>query len=283
MNMHRFLSSFRHSGALIFLLLVGGCAGVPHDLDQTARERLRDARFLLLGEVHDNPEHHSRRAALLTEVLDDGRPTTVVFEQMSRNAEADISAAPRNAEAIADAGRLDRRGWRWPAHKPLLDAALGASARLLGGNLERAEASAIVRDGVLAVPPDLRSMLDDPTWGPEQERALEREIDVGHCHALPAAQWHRMALAQRARDASMAQALLRAAGANGRAVLIAGNEHVRLDLGVPHYLRAAGVPAAQIVAVGYLEEPGSEDIYDLVQLTTRVPRDDPCAAFQNPR
>jgi uncharacterized iron-regulated protein len=63
-------------------------------------------------------------------------------------------------------------------------------------------------------------------------------------------------------------------------VLIGGNGHVRLDLGVPHYLRAAGVPASQIVAVGYLEEEDERDVpYNLVQLTSSTPRDDPCAAF----
>jgi uncharacterized iron-regulated protein len=206
-----------------------------------------------------------------------------VFEQMSRDSDAAIRTAPRSAEAIADAGRLDRKAWRWPAHKPLLDAALGASARIAGGNLERAEVRAIVREGRSAVPADLRPMLDDPAWDPDLQRALEREIDGGHCHALPAAQLPAMALAQRARDAAMAQALLSAAEASGRAVLLAGNGHVRLDLGVPRYLRAAGVPTAQIVAVGYLEEPGPTGVYDLAQLTRGVPRDDPCAALENSR
>ena len=281
--MDRSWSSVRRIGALILLLLLGGCAAAPHALDEAPRSRLREARFLLLGEVHDNPQHHLLRAALLTELLADGRPTGLVFEQMSRDADAAISAAPRNAEAVADAGRLDRKGWRWPAHKPLFDAALGASARLAGGNLESEVVRAIVREGLSAVPIDLRPMLDDPAWGADQQRALEREIDDGHCHALPAAQLPRMALAQRARDAAMARALLSSAAANGRAVLLAGNGHVRLDLGVPRYLRAAGVPAAQIVAVGYLEERGRADVYDLVQVTRGVPRDDPCAAFEKAR
>jgi uncharacterized iron-regulated protein len=281
--MNRCGSSALRTGALIILLLLGGCSAVPHAFDDAARSRQREARFLLLGEVHDNPQHHALRAALLTELPADGRPTTIVFEQMSRDSDAAIRTAPRSAEAIADAGRLDRKAWRWPAHKPLLDAALDASARIAGGNLERAEVRAIVREGRSAVPPDLRPMLDDPAWDPDLQRALEREIDAGHCHALPAAQLPVMALAQRARDAAMAQALLSAAEASGRAVLLAGNGHVRLDLGVPRYLRAAGVPTAQIVAVGYLEEPGPTGVYDLAQLTRGVPRDDPCAAFENSR
>lgn len=265
--------------AAVPVLLAAACAVPPPALDDSALPRLRAARFILLGEVHDNASQHRLRAALLAELLADGRPTTVVFEQLGRAEDGAITAAPRDAEAIADAGRLDRKGWGWPLHKPLLDAAIAASARIAGGNLEAPQVRAIVRTGLPAVPADLRPLLEGPGWGARRQQALEREIDSGHCHALPASQWPAMALAQRARDAALAQALLSATAAGGRAVLIAGNGHVRLDLGVPHYLRAAGVPAAQTVAVGYLEEDEGDAPYDLVRVTGRMPRDDPCAAF----
>jgi uncharacterized iron-regulated protein len=265
--------------SVVPILFAAACAVPPPALDDSALPRLRAARFVLLGEVHDNPIQHRMRATLLTELLADGRPTTVVFEQMGRAEDAAIAAAPRDAEAIADAGRLDRKGWGWPLHKPLFEAAIAASARVAGGNLEAPQVRAIVREGLPAVPADLRPLLEGPGWSARQQQALEREIDAGHCHALPAAQWPAMALAQRARDAALAQALLSATAAGGRAVLIAGNGHVRRDLGVPHYLRAAGVPAAQIVAIGYLEEDERDAPYDLVRITSSVPRDDPCAAF----
>ena len=265
--------------SVVPMLLAAACAVSPRALDDAALPRLRAARFILLGEVHDSATQHRMRAALLAELLADGRPTTVVFEQMGRAEDSAIASAPRDAEAIVDAGRLDRKGWGWPLHKPLFDAAIAASARIAGGNLEAAQVRAIVRGGLAAVPADLRPLLEGPGWGARQQQALEREIDLGHCHALPAAQWPAMALAQRARDAALAQALLSAAVNGGRAVLIAGNGHVQLDLGVPHYLRAAGVPAAQIVAIGYLEEDERHAPYDYVQLTARTPRDDPCAAF----
>ncbi len=263
----------------VLMLLAAACAAPPRARYAVTLPRLRAASFVLLGEVHDNANQHRMRAALLAELLADGRPTTVVFEQMGRADDTAIAASPRDAEAIAEAGRLDRKGWGWPLHKPLFDAAIAASARIEGGNLEAAEVRAIVRGGLPAVPADLRPLLADPGWGARQQQALEREIDIGHCHALPAAQWPAMALAQRARDAALAQALLRAAASGGRAVLIAGNGHVRRDLGVPRYLRVAGVPAAQIVAVGYLEEDERDAPYDLVQVTSRMPREDPCAAF----
>ena len=51
-------------------LALAACATAAPDV-----ERLRSARFILLGEVHDNAEQHRLRAALLRDLLADGRPT----------------------------------------------------------------------------------------------------------------------------------------------------------------------------------------------------------------
>jgi uncharacterized iron-regulated protein len=241
--------------------------------------RVRGARYVLLGEVHDNPEHHRQRAQLLRQLLSDGRPTRVLFEQMPRGSDAAIGAAPRDAEAVADAGRLDRQGWRWPLHRPLFDAALDGGARVAGANLERDAARAVVRDGATSLPADVQALMALP-WTPAQQALLERTIDAGHCGLLPRERWPAMALAQRARDAAMARTMLDAP-AGERVVLIAGNGHVREDIGVPHYLRGAGVPDGAIASVAYLEK-GDEDAgrFDIVRRTARAPRADPCQALR---
>ncbi len=92
-----------------------------------------------------------------------------------------------------------------------------------------------------------------------------------------------MALAQRARDAAMAEAMLGAAKSGAeRVILIAGNGHVDRGLGVPRYLLAAGVPAATIHAVGYLEQ-GQADTgrFDEQVLTAPAEREDPCKGFRS--
>ena len=88
-----------------------------------------------------------------------------------------------------------------------------------------------------------------------------------------------MALAQRARDAAMARAMLDAPPGT-RVVLIAGNGHVRIDMAVPKVLRDAGVPAAQIVAIGFFERGETVLPVDVVRVTAAAQREDPCAGFR---
>ena len=85
----------------------------------------------------------------------------------------------------------------------------------------------------------------------------------------------------------MAAALVHDATADG-AVLIAGNGHVRRDLGVPAYL---DVPAGEVVAVAWIEVDaddrrapdfplgvaGAHPGFDYLWFTAPVMRDDPCA------
>ena len=89
-----------------------------------------------------------------------------------------------------------------------------------------------------------------------------------------------MARGQLARDAVMA-GTLRAHAAHG-VVLLAGDGHVRRDLGVPRWLTVE--EARRSWVVGYLEEgneapPGA---FDAVVRVAPAERPDPCAVFTAP-
>lgn len=292
--------SWPRAGLVLCSLLTGGCTTPPFPQASAVRittgqgvplnaahmlAALRQADHVLLGEVHDNPIHHRERAALLA-ALADRRPT-VVFEQFGRSADAALATpADGDIDAWLDRAGFDRRGWAWPLHRPVIEAALAAGLRLRGGNLERDEARQIARQGSAAVPADLASQLAMPLPAAAAEM-LDRGLIDGHCGQLPAAALPRMRDAQAARDAAMADAMLRAA-ADGAAptVLIAGNGHVRRDHGVPLWL-ARRQPMAKVVSVGFLEAgadgglPAAAEraVYDIVWVTPRQPRPDPCAGF----
>jgi uncharacterized iron-regulated protein len=248
--------------------------------------RLREVRFRLLGEVHDHPAHHGQRAALIREL---GTLGEIYFEQFDRDHDAELRAAQRagaDADGLAKAGRLDAT-WKWPLHRPLLEAALAAAVQVRAANLSAADARRIAKAGALG-PQDaaLAGALASADWPAARENALRAEIFESHCRALPEKFAPAIALAQRARDATIAIAL---SGAAGSALLVAGNGHVRRDLGVPLYLPRG----ATVISVGLVEtQSGQEDPrhyvpgengepkYDFLWFSAPHPRPDPCEAFK---
>ena len=255
---------------------------------------LARARYRLLGEIHDDPAHHAIRARLIGEIAATGARPAVVLEQFDLDNDEALRAAQQaggDAEQIAAAGRLDRRGWEWPLHEPIVTQALALRLPLRAGNLPRvpaARAGAVVAEpGAMA-----RERLAKARWTGEQETALRENIAEGHCGALPSAVVPKLAAAQRERDAAMAQAFVDAATSDG-AILIAGNGHVRADLGVPVYLHAPGLRDgnARTISVGFIEVAPAERTedpralaeeypgFDYLWLTAPVTRDDPCKTF----
>ena len=66
------------------------------------------------------------------------------------------------------------------------------------------------------------------------------------------------------------------------AVLLAGNGHVRRDLGVPRWLEAE---ASRVFAVGLLEQDDTQTqtgAFDATLRTEAAERSDPCAGFKLP-
>lgn len=256
--------------------------------------RLQHARYVLLGEVHDNGSHHRIRRDLIAAMIRDGRRPAIAMEQFDREHQAgidDVLAAARpDAEQVRSAGRFNAKGWNWPDYAPIVRLAVEQRLPLVAANLSRAEAFRIATAGTAAVFGAAESSalkLNQPL--PAQARQkLERALDDGHCGKAPAAMVPGMVAAQRARDAVMASTLEPHA-ARG-AVLIAGNGHVRRDFGVAQYLHTTA-GADEIIAVGLIEvgeKPAAptayydhrDPEYDYILFTARQAREDPCTGLR---
>ena len=252
-------------------------------------DRLRGDALVLLGEVHDNAQQHQLRLATLQRAFASGWRPAIAMEQFDREHQADIDRArrerPGDARHLIDAAAPSANraggGWNWAFYRPFVELALRYDVPLIAANLSNADTSRIVRGGYPAVfsAAEIAALGLDIPVAPEVQAAQEREIDIGHCHALPRSMWPRMAQAQFARDAVMADALRRGAR-GGSAVLLAGNGHVRRDIGVPRWL---GDAKARSFAVGYLEITDDSTpvaAFDAVVRTAVAERADPCAEFK---
>ncbi|MCU0624766.1 MAG: ChaN family lipoprotein, partial [Gemmatimonadaceae bacterium] len=158
------------------VLVIAGCRGVPAATApelatltvlsaddgravpwRTLAAQLRSADVVLLGELHDNPEHHRVRAALFAAVGDRARPVFEHFAQ--RDGALPTPAAGESREAWLDRAGFDRAGWGWPLHAPLVDAALAAGRPMRGTNLSREVLRDVVRRGPEAAAPSLATLV----------------------------------------------------------------------------------------------------------------------------
>jgi uncharacterized iron-regulated protein len=239
------------------------------------------ARYVILGEVHDNSGQHRLQAEILRTMLHARRAPALAMEQFDLENQSALDAArargERDPERLADAGRLDRKGWRWPDYKPLVELAAANNLPLLAADLSRGDARVLMKSG--------RPAQGLAPATPVQHAALEQDIIDGHCGIRPpAALLLGMIEAQRARDARMAEVLERV-GDTG-AVLIAGKGHARRDRGVPSYLsprlqeKLLSIAFQEVAPDGTIPQASYAGVYDLVWFTPRAIRDDPCRNFR---
>lgn len=239
----------------------------------------RQADFVLLGEVHDNPRHHQLRAEFLARLA----PDRVVVEHLEQGHDARWGTSSDSGRSVLEAlnqAGFDSTGWQWPTHAPLFEGLARAGIPATGGNIGRDLARRLVREGLPALPPPLSAPLSRAPLNADAQAALDADLLDSHCGQLPASRVPGMRLAQRARDAAMATTLLAVPGRP--AVLLAGNGHLRSDYGVPALL-AELRPGARILSVGFIEEdrPDTGDkLYTHVWRTPPAPRGDPCAALK---
>lgn len=240
-------------------------------------DALRSRPIVLLGEVHDNAGQHALRAQALRELLASGARPALLMEQFDRERQGDIDRVMGQIGATADdviqAAGAQGTGWAWPLYRPFIALALEYRLPLVAANVSRSDAKRVSQEGLAATGFDATV----PAAITSYQTPM---ILASHCGMLNEAQARRMVIAQVARDQFMAR-LLTEHSARG-AVLLAGNGHVRNDVGVQTWLPPA--VRQRSVGIGLLEngQPGAE-AYDRVITTAAPPaRPDPCKSMRRP-
>ena len=267
-------------------------------VDEAAlRAALPKADFVLLGETHDNPDHHELEARLIRVLTAAGRRPAAAFEMLDAELQPAVDEtvlrAPHDPDALARAVGWKRSGWPdFALYRPVFLAALDAGLQIVAANLPRRQAHAVVERGLGALDPAAREILEHA--GPlttEAAASLRAEMAESHCGTLPESALDDLVLMQRARDAELAERMLTAQGRG--AVLVAGAGHVRRDRGVPLDL-AREAPSRSSIAVAFLEvapeltDPkaysaafSTETLpFDYVLFTPQEERQDPCAELR---
>ena len=266
---------------------------------QSLVTRLARADFLLLGERHDNPDHHLLQAEMLRSLIALGRRPAVGFEMFGLDDASAIANhlafAPNDAAGLGRAVNWNKRGWPdWAMYQPIAEVALEAKLRIVATNLPLATARKMSSDGLAALEP--RVVGDLGLDRPPSESvfaSIAADIRDSHCGYGSEESVKLMVGVQRARDAQMAQSLIAADDPDG-AILVAGAGHVRNDYGIPVYLTAKAA-GKQVISIAFLEvdnqkpepdnyalpDPNGRLPFDFVWFTARVDDENPCEKFKS--
>lgn len=236
--------------------------------------RLGHVDRVLIGEQHDNPDHHALELWLLHALAQQRPQGSLLLEmlvpaQQSRVERVKQATAGENLpEALAW-----QQGWDWEGYEPIVRLALGQPYPLLAANLDPAQVRRIFTAPVL---PGGRLSGAQPV-----RRALLEQIRDSHCGMLPEAHLPAMLAVQQQRDRRMALSLL---AAPAPATLIAGSFHARKDVGVPLHLLDERAPGStRVLLLAAVGTQVTAQMADYVWFTAAVAPQDYCAQLRKAR
>jgi len=238
-------------------------------------------RWLLFGEQHDQLDPKVQVAAEITRLAGRGELGGVVLEMAERGRDTRGLPASASEGQMRDAlGWGEKSGWPWADYAPVVRAAVAAGVPVWGGNLARS-----------ALRPIMNEPLIEALISPGARAKLAIVVRDSHCQQIPPERVAAMVRVQIARDAAMAQTLLEAGQAtlgesaeadrrrHPHVVLLAGEQHVGRDRGIPIHLERLGIRAAEIRSIGFLDPTETADSLRLDERrpSALTPREDPCA------
>lgn len=236
------------------------------------------ASSVIVGERHDNSQHHRIERLIIDTLAQAGKLGGVAMEMLDREQQALIDAKSNRYWRSLDDAQLQsalawQKGWDWDAYGPTIKRVFALDKPLLGANVVNDEVRTLVRANAA---PDIPA----PIVKFQQSAIVE-----GHCGLLPDDMIDGMLAVQVARDRAMAEAL---GGLPHTGVLICGAGHARRDIGASHYM------TNKPLTIGLIEvepqiispeqaQPTSIDAapaFDIMWFTRAQQRDDPCASLR---
>lgn len=274
---HRRLQLLLAVGTLVCTAIAFGMTGSPERITSHPSGDKKSPLVMLIGEVHDNAAQHAIQEQTLEMLFESGIRPALLMEQINRERQAEIDHLLASGKATADdIARVAQQGneggnWNWDYYRPLVELALRYELPIIAANISRSDTHRIIQDGLARhgfdneIPDDIAS-------------AQTQQMIGAHCGLIGKAAGRLMVTAQVARDQYMASLVAHHAGRG--VILIAGNGHVRRDIGVPRWLSAE--LQSRAISVGLVENENSPSAaFDRVITTPPQERPDPCLAMRD--
>jgi len=154
-------------------------------------QRVGQARFVLLGETHDHPDHHRLQGELIASAIAKTPGPAVAYEMLDPAAQAQIdafvAAGSGDVDAFAELVAWADSGWpAWSLYRPAFAPVIEAGLPILAAQFPRAQSRRFMSEGLAMLPAELvqRYGLDRPL-PPELHEPLLDEMFASHCEQVP--------------------------------------------------------------------------------------------------
>ncbi len=282
---YKFLPPYYLLIALIFLsIFLTGCQSQPHKENSHTLNNKIWAVFkqeyiskseldnqlshydaILLGETHDNPQHHVLQARII-DVLIQQKPD-IAIEMLNQNQQEAITTFQIQKNPITDefakVVSWEKTGWpEWSLYRPVFKSTIKNNLNIIAANMSSKQIRKVIKQGAKVLTPEYQKLLQKYQYDESQKKELEKEILSAHCDMLPEKMLSPMLLGQQIRDIAMTLTIQKTLDlSNNKVVLIAGSGHTRTDYGIPYYLKNER-PDTKIVSIAFFEV--SEDKYKVI-------------------
>ncbi|MFF5867725.1 ChaN family lipoprotein [Pseudomonas sp. NPDC012596] len=227
---------------------------------------------VLVGEKHDNPDHHALQLWLMRALQAQRTQGSLLLEMLQPEQQARVDAVEVLAQLPNDLPKALgwQEGWDWQLYGPMVREALSSHVPLLAANLSLGEMRQAYRQ-----PTALQGAQSN---APTVKAALLEQVRAGHCNLLPESQLPAMLAVQQQRDRRIAERLL---AAPEPALLFTGAYHARKDLGVPLHLADLGAEGqSKVLLLAEVGEEVEAGMADYVWYTAATPAQDYCAQLR---
>lgn len=216
---------------------------------QQLLDKLRDRPRVIVGEKHDNLQHHQIEQWLVESLPRQRTQGSVLMEMITPSQQDKVNAVKdqlKQGKTLTGQQITEQtawqKGWKWELYSGVTTAALAGSYPLLSANLDRSEIKKFY-EHPLAVTGALSTQ-------PSVREAIAKTIEESHGGKLEPKQAEAMLAIQQQRDRRMAESLL---AAPTPALLIVGGYHANRALGVPLHVEDIA-PMTELTVVMLAEE-----------------------------
>lgn len=259
--------------------------------EATLLTRLNSVDVLLLGETHDNPQHHEFQQKLLQARIAAGARPALLMEQLDSGSQPTLNAALAIAnrdEALSTINGLIKFS-NWQDYTRLLNTAYDKQLPVIAANVPSQRLQPVIWRGFSELQTsELKRLAIEEVWSDSRQQYMLNNMGGAHCGQLRDELREGLTRSQRLRDALLVDSAL---GSLAQGIVaIVGRDHARRDVGLPLYFTARA-PAARVLTVGMVEvlpgknEPAAylgasasdQPPYDVIWFSARVDRPNPCA------